>query len=74
MKPAVIIFAAVAVLVGFVLLVGAAKDRERQTSLDRINANAQVSRMQLTCEYLQRTRPDDPSTRSTCDLVEAVNR
>lgn len=74
MKPAVIILAAVAVLVGFVLLVGTAKDRERQASIDRINANSEVSRMQLTCEHLQRTRPDDPSTRSACDLVEAVTR
>ena len=74
MKPALIISAAAAVLVGFVLLIGAAKDRQRQASVDRINANSEVSRMQLACEHLQRTRPDDPNTKSACDLVEAVSR
>lgn len=74
MKPAVIIFAAVAVLIGFVWLIGAAKERERQVVRDSMAANFEASRMQLTCEHLQKTRPDDPSTQSACDLVKSVSR
>ena len=74
MKPAVIIFAAAAVLVGFVWLIGSAKERERQAVRDSMAANFEASRMQLTCEHLQRTRPNDPNTQTTCDLVKSVSR
>ena len=74
MKPAAIVSAAIAVLVGFVWLIGAAKERDRQAVRDSMAVNFEASRMQLTCEHLQRTRPDDPNTQSACDLVKAVSR
>ena len=74
MKPVLIVATAAAVLFAFVWMIGVSKDRERQSTRDRIDANFEASRMQLICEHMQQTRPDDPNTKPACDLVKALNR
>lgn len=72
MKSISIIAAALSVLVGFLSLVAASKDREQQARLDQVNANFEASRQKLICEHHKATRPDDPNVQAACNLVDAV--
>lgn len=72
MKPALIVAAMIAVMVGFVALIGMSKDREQQARLDRMDANFEASRMQLACEHHRTASPDDPAVQAACGLVDAV--
>ena len=73
MKPLLIVAAAIAIMVGFVVLIQVPGKREDAAIAQRQQDSLDRDMAEYRCNLSIIARPDDPDIREACDQLKAAN-